>query len=84
MGVMESRSGRPGRDAERLGDLRRRVPEVVVQYEDGALLRRQASEATFEEVSVAHSQQLVGSRRSVDREHPQAVPCASLMRIAGE
>jgi hypothetical protein len=43
--VVESRTGRPGRDLERLGDLIGGKPEVVVQDEDGALVRRQTPEA---------------------------------------
>ena len=40
VGVVESGSGRAGRDAEGLGYLGRRVPEVVVHGEDGPLFGR--------------------------------------------
>ena len=77
---MESGTGRAGRDAERLGDLGWRVPEVVVHGEDGPLLGRQPSKAAVEEVPVRDGQQLVGRRRSVDREEPQVRRPATLTR----
>jgi len=55
-----------------------------VQHEDGALLRGQATEATFEEVPVADAEQLVGGRRSVDRQHPQVRGPTTLARRLGD
>jgi hypothetical protein len=52
MGVMQSRAGRPGRDAEGLGNLGRGQPEVVMQDEERPLIRRQSSEAALELVSI--------------------------------
>ena len=49
---MESRSGRARGDAERLGDLNERVPEVVVQNEDRALVERDAAEGPFQLVTI--------------------------------
>ena len=84
MGVMEPRAGGAGRDAERLGDLRRRVPEVVVQDEDRPLFGREPAEPTFEQVPVGDREQLVGSGRSVDRQDPQVRGSAALARRLGD
>ena len=84
VGVVESRSGGAGRDPERLGDLGRRKPEEVVQDEDGPLLGRQAPEPTIELVAVSDREQVVGCRRSVDREQPQVRGAATLARRLGD
>ena len=49
---MESRSGRARRDAEQLGDLHERQPEVVVQHEDGPLIDRQSPVGPLELVAI--------------------------------
>ena len=67
-GVVQSRSGGPGRDAEGLGDLDQGQPEVVVQDEDRALLDGQASERAVEGVAIRDGDDLVRTRRSVDRQ----------------
>ena len=50
--LMESGAGRPGRDAERLGDLGRGVAREVVQHEDCPLIGRQPPEPAFELVPI--------------------------------
>ena len=50
--IMETRSSRPGRDAERLGDLDQGQALVVVQDEDGAMLDAQAPEGAIERVAI--------------------------------
>ena len=84
MGVMESRAGRAGRDAERLGDLGWLEPEVVMEHEDRPLVGRQPPEPTFEEVPVGHAEQFVGSGRSIDRQHPEVRGSATLARRLGD
>ena len=80
MGVMESRPGRSGRDAERLGDLGRGVPVEVMQDEDRPLFGRQPAEPTFEQVPVGDGDQVIGRGRSVDRQHPEIRGAATLAR----
>jgi hypothetical protein len=50
--MMKSRSGRPGRDAERVGDPVERPVEVVVQDHDRAMVDGESPEATLELVSI--------------------------------
>jgi hypothetical protein len=80
MGVMKSGTGRSGRDIEGLGDLGRRVPEVVMQNEDRPLLGRQPSEPAFEQVPIGHGYEVIRSGRSVDRQHPEMGGSATLAR----
>jgi hypothetical protein len=80
MGVMESRAGRAGRDAECFGDLRRGVARVVVQYEDGPLFGRKSTEPPFELVSIGDPEKVVGCRRSVNRQDPQIRHTTTLTR----
>ena len=80
MGVMESGAGRPRRDAERLGDLGGRVPEVVVQYEDRPLFGRQPAEPAVKLVPVGDGEQVIGRGRSVDRQHAKVRCPAALSR----
>jgi hypothetical protein len=58
---VESRSGRARGDAEQLGDLHERQPEVVVQDEDRALLDGQVPEGSFQLVAIANPQQAAES-----------------------
>lgn len=71
MGVVESGAGRPRRDPEDLGDLRRSEPFVVMEDEDRPLFRRQPPEPAFELVPVGEREQLIGRRRTVHRQDPQ-------------
>ncbi len=80
MGVMESRAGRAGRDAERLGDLGGLVPQVVVQDEDRPLFGRQPAEPAVKLVPVGDGEQIVGCGRSVDRQYPKVRRSAALAR----
>jgi hypothetical protein len=78
MSVMESRSDRPGREAEQLGDLRRGVSDEVMQDEDRALFRCKPSESTVELVAIGDRQQIVGRLWTVHRQHPEIRRTASL------
>jgi hypothetical protein len=49
---VESRSSRPRRDAEGVGDLDEGQPNVVVQDEDRSLLDREASKRPIECVAI--------------------------------
>jgi hypothetical protein len=80
MGVMESGPRGAGRDVEGLGDLNRRVPEVVVQNEDRPLFGRQPSEPAFEQVPIGHGYKVIRSGRSVGRQHPKMGGSATLAR----
>lgn len=84
MGVMESRAGRAGRDAEGFGDLRRCVARVVMQHEDGPLFGRKPTEPPFELVSIGDPKELVGSCWSVDRQQPQVRDATTLTRRLGD
>ena len=84
MGVMESRTGRASRDAERLGDLGRLVPEVVVQDEDRPLFGRQSAEPAVELVPVGYGEQVIGCGRSIDRQHAKVRCPAPLARRLGD
>ena len=55
MGVVQSGSGRADRDAEGVGDLRWREPEVVVEHEDRPLLGRQQAEAAIDLVPIGEA-----------------------------
>ena len=57
---MEPRSGRPGRDAEQLGDLDEGQPDVVVQDEHGPLLHGEATVRTVELIAVGDRVGIVG------------------------
>ena len=84
MGVMESGTRSASRDAEGLGDLRRRVSEVVVQHEDRPLFGRQPAEPTLEQVPIGHREELIGSGRSVDRQDPKVRGPMSLAHSLGD
>jgi hypothetical protein len=84
MGVVESRTGSTRWDAEGLGDLSRRVPEVVMHGEDGSLLGRQPLEPAFELVPIGHAEQFVARSRSVDREHAKDCCPVTLARRLGD
>ena len=71
VGVVQSGSDRARRDAEDLGDLGRGIAREVVQGEHDPLVGRQPPEPAFELVPVGDRQELVGRRRSVDRQHPK-------------
>lgn len=85
MGVVQAGSDRPRRDPERLGDLRRLEPEVVVEHEDSALVVRETPEATLQLVPVHEAGNLVGSGGAVGwedadgRRHPGS---ATSLRVA--
>jgi len=84
MGVVESGTGGTGWDAERLGDLGRRVARVVMQDEDRPLFGRKASETPFELISIGDPEEVVGCRRSVDRQDPQVGHATALARRLGD
>ena len=67
---MQSRAGRPDRDAEGLGDLGQRQPEVVVQDEDSPVLDRHAPEGAIERIALDDRDKAVGTDRPVDRQDP--------------
>ncbi len=54
---MESRTGRPGRDADCVGDLDQGQAGVVMQDEDGPMLDRQAPEGPFEDIPIDDGEQ---------------------------
>jgi hypothetical protein len=66
--------------------LGRREPEVVVEHENRPLLGRQPSEAAIDLVAIGQAAGLVGTRRSVDRQHPDVrrpFPGATSFLVAG-
>ena len=67
-GVVEPRSGGPGRDPEELGDLDEGQPEVVVQHEDRALLDRQPAESPLQFIAVGQDGAAIRGRRTVERQ----------------
>ncbi len=69
-GVMQSRSGGTGRDAEHLGDLHERQPEVVVQDEDRPLIDREPAEGPLQFVAVGDGVGVVRGRWPVDGQDP--------------
>jgi hypothetical protein len=86
MGVVESRSDRSRRDAERVGDLREWQTDVMVERQQGALIRREATESAFQLVSVVDRELVLVRRRRLDGQYPDAGrPAASLgrFRVAG-
>src|SRR4051794_16804352 len=86
MGVVESRSGGAGRDAEGVGNLDQGQPEVVVQYEDRPLFRRQPPEPPLELVAIGDLASPVLDLRPVDRQEADVGAPVSLparFRIAG-
>src|SRR4029079_12113001 len=70
---------RPEGDVQDLGDRRDGHPDVVMEHEDGALLRRQPSEATLELVAVRHEGGRITDRfgaqgRQLDLDRPATTP----------
>ena len=51
-----------------------------MEHEDRPLVGRQPAEPAFEQVPVGDGEQLVGRRRSVDRQHPEVRGSATLAR----
>jgi hypothetical protein len=83
---VQSGSGRADRDAEGLGNLGRREPEVVVEHENRPLLGWQPAEAAIDLVAIGEAAGLVGTCRSVDRKHPDVrrpLPGATSLFVAG-
>ena len=64
---MKSRSDRPGRDAERVGDLVERHVEVVVQDHHRTMIDGKAPEAPLELVAVSHHVEPIGGDRLISR-----------------
>src|SRR4051812_28717100 len=86
MGVVESRSGGAGRDAERFGNLDWREPEVVMQHEDRPLLRRQPPEPTLDLVAIGDLAGSIPDLGSGGRQEPDVrppVPPQTGFRVAG-
>jgi hypothetical protein len=71
---MESRSGRPGRDAEQFGDLDEGQADVVVEYEDGPLLHREPTVRTLELIAVRDRVGIVGRRWPADGQDSDVRP----------
>jgi len=72
MGVVESGSGRAGRDAEGLGDLGGLQAQVMAQDEDRALLRREPPERALEQITARHGLRVVPGerlRRDIQGDH---------------
>ena len=67
-----------------LGNLRGGVAEVVVEHEDRPLFGRQPAEPAFEQVPVGDGEQVIGGRRSVDRQDPKVRGAATLARRLGD
>ena len=55
-----------------------------MEHEDRPLIGRQPAEPAFELVPVGDGEQVVGCRRSVDRQHPQVRRPATLARRLGD
>jgi hypothetical protein len=55
-------------DADDIGDLRMRQPDVVMQDNDDAMLRRQAFERPIERIAVVDGDRGIRDARSVDRQ----------------
>lgn len=71
MGMMEAGTNRSRGDSKELGDLGRFVANEVAEHQDRAFVRGEPPEATVELVSIRDAQELIRSRRAVDREHVQ-------------
>ena len=56
----------------------------MTKHEDGPLFGRQSPEPAFELVPVDHGQELIGSRRSVDRQHVQIGQMTALTHRRGQ
>ena len=67
---MQSRAGRPGRDAERLGDLDQGQAQVVMEHEDRAVLDRQAAKRAVEGVAVTDRGDAIRPGRPVGGQEP--------------
>src|SRR5262245_46994263 len=59
----------PERDAKNLGRLGHREPQVVVQDDEGAPVRRQTPKGGLEEVAIGQIGRRVGDCRDVERRH---------------
>jgi len=81
---MESRSDRPRRNAEQVGDLRRGVSDEVVEHEDRALVRREPSEAALQLVAISHAQQVVRSDRGIEWQDAEIGGATTLTRRLGD
>ena len=64
-GVVQARSGRPGRDAEHLGDLDQGQPEVVVQDEHRSLVDREVAERPFQFIAIGDRDARIRRRSAV-------------------
>ena len=83
---MESRAGGTGGDAERLGNLHQRQPDVVVQNEDGPLIERDAAKRPFQLVAVRQGAARIRARRVSDVENPDVcreLPAPTGFVVAG-
>jgi hypothetical protein len=68
VGIVESRTSRPDRDAETVGDLGRGQAQVMREDEDRPLFGREPAEAAFEPVAIVDRDRLVRPSGSIDRE----------------
>ena len=75
--------GRPGRDAEDLGDPVERQVEVVVQHHHRAMVDRQAAEAALELVAIDDRAQVVVRDGLVHRQQPEVRRPAALFPALG-
>jgi len=83
---MESRSGGPGRDAERLGNFDQGQPEVVVQDEDGPLVKRDVTERSLDLISSRELAARVRARGTADvqdSDDGRALPSPPRLGVAG-
>ena len=81
---MESGTGRPGGDAERLGNLRRFEARVMSKDEQYALLDGQASEAAFQLVPVSDGEEFILRRWKVSRKNAELSDEATIARRLGD
>ena len=58
--VVQARAGRPDRDTEDVGDLGERQAHVVLENEDGPLVRLELPEPTLHLIAVGDRGELVG------------------------
>jgi hypothetical protein len=89
MGVVESGASGPRRDAEDPGDLGRGVAIEVVEHEDRALLRGEATEPAVQLVAIGEGDEGVRRGRSFDRQDAQVrgsppLPCRVVDAFANE
>jgi len=82
--MVESRAGRPDRDAEDLGDLGRFAALEVAQHEQRSLLRGESTEAPLELVPIGDGVKVVAGRGDVPGQDAKVGNDSALARRLGK